>query len=109
MLIAILPLLVLFAGVLVYVLASGKVEEIGRGLFWCGLLVTLFVLSHYTVQVGGAGVAILPLLVLFAGVLIYALAVKTKLVEIGKAMFWCGLLVTLFAVAHYTVRIGGGV
>ncbi len=54
MLITIIPLLVLFAGVLIYVLASGsKLVEIGRAMIWTGLLVTLFVMSHYQVHIGG--------------------------------------------------------
>ena len=52
--IAIVPLLAAIAGVLLYALASNVVlKEVGRGLFWCGTLVTLLVLAHKTVSIGG--------------------------------------------------------
>ena len=38
----------------------------------------------------------LPLLVCIVGLLIYALSTDGKVQSIGKDMFWCGLLVTLF-------------
>lgn len=37
----------------------------------------------------------LPLLVCIIGLLIYMLAEKAKVAEVGKIMFWTGLLVTL--------------
>lgn len=50
MMILILPLLVCIIGLLMYVLASNpKVQELGRIMFFCGLLVCLW-------QTGGAAV-----------------------------------------------------
>ena len=41
-------------------------------------------------------IILLPLLVCIVGLLMYALATNPKLVEIGRIMFWVGLLVTLW-------------
>jgi hypothetical protein len=52
--IAIIPLLACVVGLLVYVRtpdANAKVVEVGRALFWCGLLVTLLVVAQHTVKV----------------------------------------------------------
>jgi len=54
----------------------------------------------------GMLIAIWPLLVAIVGTLIYALASNAKLVEIGRALMWCGILVTMFVAAHQTVKIG---
>ena len=51
-------------------------------------------------------IAWLVLLVCVAGALIYALAANPKVSRIGEHMFWCGLLVMLFALAGKVVRIG---
>jgi len=40
-------------------------------------------------------VILLPLLVCIVGLLMYALAANPKLVEIGRIMFWVGLLACL--------------
>jgi Na+/phosphate symporter len=37
----------------------------------------------------------LPLIVMVVGILMYALCVNTKLQEIGRISFFCGLFVTL--------------
>jgi len=51
MLVALLPALVALVGLVVYVLASnGKAQEIGRLMFACGLLVTMFVVARTTVR-----------------------------------------------------------
>jgi hypothetical protein len=50
-------------------------------------------------------IAIIPLVALVAGILMYALAQNAKIVEIGRAMMWCGLLVTLAVAAHQTVKL----
>lgn len=42
-------------------------------------------------------IATLAVVVAVAGVLMYALASNPKLAEIGRIMFFCGLLVALFA------------
>ncbi len=44
---------------------------------------------------------IIPLLVLVAGILMYALASNAKVVEIGRAMMWTALLVCLFALSSW--------
>jgi len=51
-------------------------------------------------------IAWLPLLVAIAGLLLYALANNPKVAEAGRLAFACGLLVTLFALARATVRLG---
>ena len=50
-------------------------------------------------------IAIAPLLVAIIGLLIYVLASNSKVVEIGRALMWCGFLVTLFAYASKTVKL----
>lgn len=50
-------------------------------------------------------ITILALLVMVAGILIYALSSNAKLVEIGRAMLWTGMLVTLLVASHYTVKL----
>ena len=49
-------------------------------------------------------VAIIPLLVCIVGLLMYALSANTKVAEIGRIMFWTGLLVTLFVSSGKTVK-----
>lgn len=51
-------------------------------------------------------IAIVPLVVAIIGALVYALASNAKAVELGRALFWCGVLVTLLVEAHYTVKLG---
>jgi Na+/phosphate symporter len=51
-------------------------------------------------------VAILPLVILIAGLLIWALAANAKLAEAGKMMFFCGLLVLTMSLAKETIRFG---
>lgn len=48
---------------------------------------------------------LIPLLVCLGGVLTYALSANAKIQEIGRAAMWCGLLVTLMALAHGTIRL----
>lgn len=52
MLIAIVPLLAAVIGLLIFVLAKEPLKEVGRCLFWCGTLVTLFVAASHTVKFG---------------------------------------------------------
>lgn len=47
----------------------------------------------------------IPFLVALIGVLMYALATNPKLNEIGRIMFWTGMLVTLFEVAGRSVGV----
>lgn len=49
--------------------------------------------------------AIVPLLAAVVGVLIYALSSNAKLAEVGRALMWCGILVTLAAVASRVVKL----
>lgn len=52
-LVAIVPLVAALVGLLVYALsANGKVAELGRIAFSCGLLVTLFVFAHSNFSLG---------------------------------------------------------
>lgn len=43
-----------------------------------------------------------PLLVCIVGALLFALSSSATLREIGRAMLWCGLLVSLFTVSGHT-------
>lgn len=45
-------------------------------------------------------IATIPFLVCIIGALIYALVTRTEPKEMGRIMFACGLLVTLFFVAQ---------
>jgi len=49
----------------------------------------------------------LPLLLALVGVLLYALSSNPKVTEIGRLMFACGLLVSLYAVAGHTAKLFG--
>ncbi len=51
-------------------------------------------------------IAYLPLLAAIVGLLLYVLAANAKLIEVGRALLWCGTLVTLFALASHTVKLG---
>jgi hypothetical protein len=50
-------------------------------------------------------IIVLPLLVSLIGLLMYVLATNGKLVEIGRIMFWVGLLVFLLHVEPTTLSI----
>lgn len=50
-------------------------------------------------------IAIAPFLAAVVGILVYALASNAKLVEVGRALMWCGLLITIWVLAGKTVRI----
>lgn len=50
-------------------------------------------------------IVLVPLLVCLIGMMIYALAVNGKAAEIGRLMFACGLLVTLFRVGEAAISI----
>jgi len=51
-------------------------------------------------------VTIWPLLAAIIGILVYALASNSKVVEGGRCLMWCGVLVTLLYLAHQTVKFG---
>jgi len=50
-------------------------------------------------------IAIVPLLVAVIGLLVYVLASNAKVIEVGKALMWCGILVTLFALASHVIKV----
>jgi hypothetical protein len=54
----------------------------------------------------GMVIAVVPLLVMIAGMLCYVLATNPKVVELGRLTFFAGLLVTLWLAARVTLRIG---
>ncbi len=51
-------------------------------------------------------IATIPLLVAVVGTLMFALTANAKLVELGRALMWCGVLVALFVAARHTIAIG---
>ena len=53
-------------------------------------------------------IAIIPVIALVVGLLLWALASNALTKEIGRIMFAAGLLVTLLVAAHYSIRIGAG-
>lgn len=51
MAIAIFPIIIAVIGILLYFIsANGKVQEVGRLMFFCGLLVLTFVLSREVIR-----------------------------------------------------------
>jgi hypothetical protein len=50
-------------------------------------------------------IAIVPLIFAIIGLLIYALASNSKVIEIGRLTFFAGLLISLYAVMNHTVHI----
>jgi Na+/phosphate symporter len=50
-------------------------------------------------------IAYLALVVALAGLLLYALASNPKLVEIGRILFFCGVLVFTLAIGRQTVKL----
>lgn len=48
-----------------------------------------------------------PLLVALIGVLMYALSANPKLVEIGRIMFWTGLLAFLLSFGEHSISLLG--
>ncbi len=51
-------------------------------------------------------IALVPLFVAIVGLLMWLLAANAKVAEIGKIMFFCGLMALMFSTAHESVRIG---
>ena len=51
-------------------------------------------------------IAIFPLLVLIAGLLMWVLASNAKVAEAGRIMFFCGCFVLTWHFAGDTIRIG---
>ncbi|MGP0042487.1 MAG: hypothetical protein ACLPJW_17585 [Rhodomicrobium sp.] len=50
-------------------------------------------------------VILVPLLVCIIGLLMYALAANPKLVEIGRIMFWTGLLACLLGSGNFVSSV----
>ena len=50
-------------------------------------------------------IILLPLLVALVGVLMYALSTNPKLVEIGRMMFWTGLLAFLLGATPAMLKV----
>ena len=50
-------------------------------------------------------ITLIPLAAAILGLLIYGLASHAKVAEIGRALLWCGVLVTLLTVARSAVRL----
>ena len=50
-------------------------------------------------------IAILPVIVLVLGLLLWALSSNPVPKEAGRIMFFCGLLVVCFVAAKYSVRV----
>jgi len=50
-------------------------------------------------------IIVLPLLISLIGVLMYALSANGKLIEIGRIMFWVGLLVFLLHVEPTSLNL----
>ncbi len=51
-------------------------------------------------------IAVVPLLVLILGALVYALASNPKVCEMGRLAFFAGLLVLVWVMARVTVHVG---
>jgi len=50
-------------------------------------------------------IAIIPLIILVIGILMYALAANPKVQEAGRIMFFCGMFVLTMVFARQTVSI----
>lgn len=51
-------------------------------------------------------IAVVPFILAVIGALLYALATNGKVSEVGRIMFFCGLLVLTFALAREVVHFG---
>jgi hypothetical protein len=50
-------------------------------------------------------IILVPFLVCLIGLVVYIISTHPKISEVGKDMFWTGLLVTLFDVGRVTVDL----
>jgi hypothetical protein len=50
-------------------------------------------------------IAIFPILIALAGLLMYLLAASPKPVELGRLLFLCGMLVTTYVAAAHVVKV----
>ena len=51
-------------------------------------------------------IAIIPVLVLIVGLLVWVLAARPKAAEAGRILFAVGALITVYVLAHHTIKIG---
>jgi Na+/phosphate symporter len=51
-------------------------------------------------------VAFIPLVLCLVGLVVYLITVNPRAQEIGRILFFCGLLVTMMALATKTLHIG---
>jgi Na+/phosphate symporter len=51
-------------------------------------------------------IAVVPLVVLVVGLLMWALASNPKIAEAGKIMFFCGVLILTMSMAKTTLSLG---
>jgi len=51
-------------------------------------------------------IAIIPIVVLVVGLLMWVLATNPVVKEAGKIMFFCGMFVTTLTAAHVTWKLG---
>ena len=56
-------------------------------------------------QAWGMLITILPFLIAIIGVLAYALSSNAKVSEIGRILFFCGILVTIWALSGHTIKV----
>lgn len=50
-------------------------------------------------------IAIVPLIAMLVGLLVYVLATNQKAVELGRLTFFAGLLITLLVAARHVVKL----
>ena len=50
-------------------------------------------------------IAWFPIIIALIGVLLYFISTNGKVQEVGRIMFFCGLLVLCFTLAHEVVRL----
>lgn len=107
MLIAIAPLLIAIAGILLWALASSSIiKAAGEGAYYIGLFFVVGTLAKASIHVGGMLVAFAPFLFALVGMLIWALAGNPIAKRAGAGAFFIGLYYVVAAMANHTVRIG---
>lgn len=105
MVIAIAPLVIAVAGLLIWLLTS-KPAEVGRIMFACGTLVLTMTLAKETFQLGSMAVAIAPLVIAVVGLLMWFMSSNSRASMIGRILFACGMLVLTMSMAGQTLRLG---
>ncbi len=51
-------------------------------------------------------IALVPLLAALIGLLMYFVCTNPKVVELGRTLMWCGILITLVAAMNHVVTVG---